>query len=241
MIFGAVLAGGTGQRMGSAIPKQFMDLAGRPVIIRTLGKFLACEKLDALYLGVPGDWLEYTRDLIKQYLPGRADEVKLVCGGADRNETLFSVISRIEADHGESKEHIIITHDAVRPFVTLRMIEENIEKAEEYGAVDTVIPSVDTIVISEDGKLINEIPERRLMYRSQTPQSFKITLLKELYGSLTDEEKGILTDACKICVLKGQPVVAAEGSGSNMKITTAEDLDIALAIALKEDRERDAG
>ena len=241
MIFGAVLAGGTGQRMGSAIPKQFMDLAGRPVIIRTLEKFLACKKLDALYLGVPGDWLEYTRDLIIQYLPGRADEWNLVCGGADRNETLFNVISRIEADHGESSEHIIITHDAVRPFVTLRMIEENIEKAEEYGAVDTVIPSVDTIVISEDGKLIDRIPERRLMYRSQTPQSFKITLLKELYGSLTDDEKGILTDACKICVLKGQPVVAAEGSGRNIKITTAEDLDIALAIALKEDREQDAG
>lgn len=220
--------------MGSSIPKQFLDLAGKPVIIHTLEKFLACGSLDALYLGVPEDWMEYAGELIHKYIPDGADEITIVCGGPDRNETLFNVIKRIEADHGESDEHIIVTHDAVRPFVTRRMIEENIEKAKQYGAVDTVIPSVDTIVISKDGDLIDEIPERRLMYRSQTPQSFRIGLLKKLYGSLTQEEKSILTDACKICVLKGQPVVMAEGANTNIKITTAEDLDIAAAIAAGE-------
>lgn len=231
MIFGAILAGGTGTRMGNySLPKQFLDLGGKPVIIHTLEKFLTCTEFDAIYLGIHKDWIVYMKDMIRKYVPDRADEITVVCGGEDRNSTLFNVIDRIEADHGVSKEHIIITHDAVRPFVTLRMIEENIEAAKKYGAVDTCIPAVDTIVVSEDGKTIDRVPDRRQMYQGQTPQSFRITLLRKLYESLTEEEKSILTDACKICVVRDQPVYLVAGSDTNIKITTPGDLKIAQAM-----------
>lgn len=108
---------------------------------------------------------------------------------------------------GDLKEDtVIVTHDAVRPFVTYRMIEENIKEAVVYGACDTVIPSTDTIVESKDGNVISSIPDRAKMYQGQTPQSFKAKKLKELYNELTENEKAILTDAAKIFVLKGEPV-----------------------------------
>ena len=232
MVFGAILAGGVGSRMHMAdMPKQFLPLGDKPIIVHTLEKFLASPELDAVYIGVHADWVNYMNDLIEKYIPAAsAKNVHAIAGGSDRNETILNIVAAIEQDHGESDDHIIVTHDSVRPFVTLRMIEENIRYAKEYGAVDTVTAAVDTIVVSEDGRFISDIPDRRKMYQGQTPQSFKINLLKELYHSLTPEEKGILTDACKICVVRNQPVYLVEGSYTNIKVTTPGDYKIAQAM-----------
>ena len=89
---------------------------------------------------------------------------------------------------------------------------------------------MDTIVVSENGETISQIPDRRLMYQGQTPQSFRISLLKRLYQSLDEEEKAILTDACKICVVRQTPVRLVEGDVSNLKITTVSDYKIAQAM-----------
>ena len=96
--------------------------------------------------------------------------------------------------------------------------------------MDTVTPAVDTLVVSTDGKGISSIPNRAQMYQGQTPQSFRINLLKTLYHSLSDEEKGLLTDACKICVVRDHPVYLVEGSYTNLKITTPGDYKIAQAM-----------
>ena len=232
MVFGAILAGGVGSRMHMAdMPKQFLPLGDKPIIVHTLEKFLTSTELDAVYIGVHADWVNYMNDLIEKYIPeSAAKNVHTISGGSDRNETILNIVAAIESDHGESDEHIIVTHDSVRPFVTLRMIEENIKYAKQYGAVDTVTAAVDTIVVSQDGKFISDIPDRRRMYQGQTPQSFKIKLLKELYNSLTADEKGILTDACKICVVRNQPVYLVEGSYTNIKVTTPGDYKIAQAM-----------
>jgi len=230
MIFAAILAGGIGSRMNIAdMPKQFLNLGDKPIIIHTIEKFLLCQRIDKLYLGVHPSWTGYMSDLLEQHF-GAEHAITVVAGGADRNETLFNVIDRIEGDFGESEEHIILTHDAVRPFISLRIIEENIDAAKKYGAVDTAYGAVDTIVISADGKFIDSVPERKQMFQGQTPQSFKISLLKKLYASLSDEEKSILTDACKICVVRDCPVYIVQGDSSNMKITTANDYKIAQAM-----------
>lgn len=232
MVFGAILAGGVGSRMHMAdMPKQFLPLGDKPIIIHTLEKFLTSAELDKVYIGVHSDWINYMNDLLVKYIPeGRRDMVKAVAGGSDRNSTILNIVAAIESDFGESEEHIIVTHDSVRPFVSLRMIEENIKYAKQYGAVDTVTAAVDTIVVSNDGSFITDIPDRRMMYQGQTPQSFKIGLLKGLYASLSDEEKGILTDACKICVVRNHPVYLVEGSYTNIKVTTPGDYKIAQAM-----------
>lgn len=231
MIFGAILAGGIGRRMNiSDMPKQFLPLGDKPILIHTLEKFLMCERLDQIYIGVHPDWLLHMEDLLEKYVPQFQSRIHIVSGGGDRNTTIINIIARIEEDYGVSDEHIIVTHDSVRPFVTMRIIEENIDAALKYGACDTVVPATDTIVMSERGDSITEIPDRSKMYQGQTPQSFNMKRLKELYYDLTDEEKDILTDACKICVVRGIPVFMVQGEASNFKITNISDYKIAQAM-----------
>lgn len=232
MIFGAIVAGGVGNRMNlSGLPKQFLPLgeSQKPIIIHTLEKFLICEKLDFIYLGVNKDWLGYAEELLDKYGIDKG-KVFIVPGGKDRNLTILNIIEAIEKNHGESAEHIIVTHDAVRPFVTLRMINENIEAAKECGASDTVVKAVDTIIESKDGEFISFVPQRSYMYQGQTPQTFNMSELKKLYNDLTDEEKSMLTDACKIFSFRKRPVKLVEGDAFNIKITTVSDYKIAKAI-----------
>ncbi|MCH5201772.1 MAG: 2-C-methyl-D-erythritol 4-phosphate cytidylyltransferase [Oscillospiraceae bacterium] len=230
MIFGAILAGGSGTRMHiSSMPKQFLPLDNKPIIIHTLEKMLMCSKIDVIYIGVNPAWLGHMSDILEKYELDY-DKVIVVPGGKSRNDTIFNIIAEIEKTYGENDEHIIVTHDAVRPFVTLRILDENIENAITYGACDTVISAVDTIVVSQDAEQIDSIPDRAKMYQGQTPQTFKINLLKSLYKELKPSEKNILTDACKICVMKGAPVKLVKGNSSNIKITTISDYNIAKVI-----------
>ncbi|HHZ06716.1 MAG TPA: 2-C-methyl-D-erythritol 4-phosphate cytidylyltransferase [Clostridiales bacterium] len=231
MIYGAILAGGSGTRMHvSTLPKQFMALKDKPIIIHTLEKMLMCNRFDAVYLGIHPGWMSYMYDLLDKYNLD-SERIKLAPGGENRNDTIFNVIEEIKKDFGQQDDDIIVTHDAVRPFVTLRIIEENIDAAITYGACDTVIPATDTIVISHDGVDISEIPNRQYMYQGQTPQSFNIKMLKDLYSKLKPSDKSILTDACKICVMENVPVKLITGEVLNMKITTVNDYEIAQVIA----------
>lgn len=230
MIYGAILAGGIGSRMNiSDMPKQFLPLGDRPIIIQTLEKFLMCNRLDYIYVGVHSSWVSHMEDLLEKFNLDN-DKIIITEGGADRNNTIINIIDKIEKEHGMYDDDIIVTHDSVRPFVTLRIIEDNIDAAIKYGACDTVVSAVDTIVVSEDGDVIHNIPNRKFMYQGQTPQSFKMNMLKGLYNDLTQEEKEILTDACKICVVRNTPVKLVEGEISNIKITTVSDYKMAQAM-----------
>ena len=232
MIFGVIVAGGVGSRMGADMPKQFLKLADRPIIIHTLNAFLKCSELKHIYMGIHPEWVEYMAELVRKYVPGpEQHRVHLIPGGAERNETIMNVIQQIEKDFGNEETHYIITQDGVRPFVTQRLIKEHVSAVVQYDAVDTAIPAVDTLIISEAGMFIDEIPERKYLYQSQTPQSFRMDLLKQLYLGLTSEEKSILTDACKICTVQQVPVHIVAGEVSNMKITTAADYKIAQIMA----------
>lgn len=229
-IFGIILAGGKGSRMGNAErPKQFLEIGGRPIIIHTVEKFVVNNAFDKIIVLCPKAWIEHTRDLIRKHIPMN-ERVVVIEGGASRNETLMNAIRYIEENHCLDEDTIIVTHDSVRPFVTRRMIDENIEAAQKYGACDTVIPASDTIVESRNHEVINQIPDRAYLYQGQTPQSFHALKLKKIYESLTEEEKAILTDACKIYVIKGEPVHLVEGDVSNIKITYPADIRIAESL-----------
>ncbi len=232
MIFGVIVAGGVGSRMGANMPKQFLDLNGRPIIMHTLQAFLDCAELDQIYMGVHPEWVEYMDELICKHIAVEAQRrVHLVPGGAERNDTIMNVIAQIEVDYGTEEIHYIITQDGVRPFVSQRLIKEHIEAVVQYDAVNTAIPAVDTIMVSRDGLVIDEIPERKYLYQVQTPQSFRMDLLKNLYVQLSEDEKKILTDACKICTVRNVPVRFVIGDVTNMKITTTADFEIAKIIA----------
>jgi 2-C-methyl-D-erythritol 4-phosphate cytidylyltransferase len=227
MVFGVILAGGIGSRMGNVEkPKQYLNIADKPIIIHTLEKFYINDKFEKLYVLCPEQWVHHTKNLVKKYI-GDTDRIEVVSGGETRNETIMNAIRQIESEYEVDDDTIIVTHDSVRPFVTHRIIEENIYYAGKYGACDTAVPATDTIVESQDNKVISSVPERSKMYQGQTPQSFGLKKLKELYLSLSDEEKEILTDAAKIFVMKGEKVYLVTGEVSNIKITYPYDLRVA--------------
>ena len=232
MIYAEILAGGKGTRMGNTeMPKQFLTIGNKPIIVHTLEAFLLNSDFKKIIITTPNKWIQHTKDLIVKYIPSDVQERVCVCeGGKDRNESIMSGIRYIENEFGINDDDIIVTHDAVRPFLTHRIIEENIEMALEYGATDTVVPAFDTIVESINGDIISDIPRRDFMYQGQTPQSFNIKKLVSLYESLTNEEKEVLTDAAKIFVVKGQNVKLVNGEVFNMKITTPYDLKLANAL-----------
>lgn len=230
MVYGVILAGGVGSRMGGDKPKQYLNLKGRPIIIYTIEKFFACPEIDRIIVLCPAQWEEHTKDLIKKYISPAQEKITVTRGGATRNETIMNAVDLIEKNGDLNDDTIIVTHDSVRPFVTHRIIEESIAACEKYGACDTVIKATDTIVESKDANAISSIPNRNYMYQGQTPQSFKAKKLKALYHSLTQEEKEILTDAAKIFVLKGETVALVDGEDFNIKITYPYDMRVARSL-----------
>ena len=236
MVFAVICAGGIGSRMGNAEkPKQYLNVGGKPIILHTIEKFVVNEDFEKVIVLVPDSWISYTKDIINKHLKG-VEKVEVMAGGSDRNSTIMNAINYIENKFGLDDETIIVTHDAVRPFVTHRIIMDNIEAALKVGACDTVIPATDTIVESLDGEKISSIPDRSKVYQGQTPQSFRAKRLKELYLSLTEEEKAILTDAAKIYLLKGEAVHLVRGEVFNIKITYPYDLTVAETL-INTDRE----
>lgn len=230
MIFAAILAGGIGNRMGEiGKPKQFLNLGDKPIIIQTLEKFYLNNNIDYIIVLCHKYWLNHTIDLINHYFSNPSN-IFVIEGGELRNDTIMNAINFIEENFEVNDDDIIITHDSVRPFVTHRIIEENIEKALEIGACDTVFPATDTIVVSEDKELITKIPNRDFLFQGQTPQTFKILKLKELYYNLDDEMKIKLTDAAKIFVLNNEEVAIVKGEVFNIKITYPYDLKVANTI-----------
>lgn len=228
-----ILAGGKGTRMGhTERPKQFLHLAdGTPIIIHTLQVFLSCPDIAQIVIASPQAWLEYTEVLVgENCTPEEAARIHVIAGGAERSDSLENICSFIEQQWGLSDDDILVSHDAVRPFVTQRIIAENIEYTKLDGCVDTVVPATDTIVVSEAGETIDSIPPRSQFFQGQTPQSFFIKEYREAFASLTEEQKAVLTDACKVYITCGKPVHLVMGEYSNIKITTPHDIHVATSI-----------
>ena len=230
--YAAVLAGGSGKRMKiSDLPKQFLMLEDKPIMIHTIEKCLLMEEFEVLLLGMNTQWMSYADDLLKEYLdPAQRERVILVKGGDSRSDTIEMILDHLEKHYTVDENSVLVTHDAVRPFVSLRILSENIEMSKMHEMVDTVIPAHDTVVISTDGKLIEDIPVRSHMFLGQTPQTFNIRAYRELYSSLSEEEVRSLTDACKVFILRNKPVAIVRGDEANLKITTVKDLKLARAL-----------
>ena len=226
MVFAVVLAGGSGSRMGSEMPKQFIDLMSKPVIFYSLDTFLKSKYIDKTILVVPKDYLSLGEEISRKYF---SSSVFVTEGGSNRNLSLMNALGFIEKNFGADDETIVVTHDGARPFVSERMIKENVEAMREFSACDTCIGSTDTVIEAKDGVAVS-MPERQFIFRCQTPQTFKALKLKEYYYSLSGEEKLTLTDAGKIFFLKGEKVKIVEGDRNNIKITYPEDLLLAKSI-----------
>lgn len=230
MIFGVILAGGIGTRMGGVEkPKQYLSIGGKPIIIYTIEVFMKCDKIDKIIVLCPQEWVEYTKKLFELHDICES-KVTVIAGGKMRNDTIINAITHIENTFGLDDDTILLTHDAVRPFVTTRILEDNIAAVLTTGPCDTVIPATDTIVESLNGTEITQIPNRACLYQGQTPQSFRAKDFQLLYNTLTEQEKEELTDAAKVFVIKGYTVTLVKGETSNIKVTYPSDLLLAESL-----------
>ena len=127
MVYGVILAGGIGSRMGSVEkPKQFINIGGKPIIIHTVEKFMMISRFEKIIVLCPEDWIEYTDEIISKYIKNR-EKIVVLKGGDTRNETLMNAVKYIDEKGVLDDETVIVTHDAVRPFVTTRILKDNIE------------------------------------------------------------------------------------------------------------------
>ena len=238
MAYGLILAGGIGRRMGAEIPKQYLRIRGKAIISYTVAAFLASDKLEKVIVLVPEDWVEYTQGVFDADF-GEEDQLLVIEGGELRNDTIMNGIKYIKENYDFDEDTVVVTHDAVRPFVTQKIIDDNVAAMANYTACDTVVPATDTIVESTGHEVISAIPNRANLYQGQTPQSFRLTKFEELYNSLSEEEKQSLTDAAKVFVIKGEQVGLVEGDSANIKITYPSDSDLARSLLGAKERAAD--
>ncbi len=234
MIYGAIVAGGTGSRMGADIPKQFLPLCGKPVIIRTAERFLDCPEIDILYIGVHVGWTEQLSEMCRKFIPDTR-KIRVIAGGSDRNATVLRIIEAIRGEHGISDDDIIVTHDGVRPFVTVREIEQSISALDSFDGVTVCAPVKDTILCSEDGRGIDSVPDRSKLFRTLTPQTFWLSVLSDAFERLPHETVSRLTDTAGLLRELGKPVGLVQGGEYNIKLTTPIDMKLGELILAQED------
>jgi len=209
-----LLMGGTGERFGDPLPKQFHLLRDKRVYLHTLEIFRKTAVFDEILLVCHPGWI----DLVCE----EVSDVCVVAAGSTRQESSFLGL------HSFSQPpDIVVIHDAVRPFVTEEILRNNIDTAILYGAADTCIPSTDTLVHAPQGNQIRAIPLREEFLRGQTPQTFRYSWIMEAHHAARKLGIAKATDDCTLVLQQGLPVFIVPGSERNMKITTAWDLQIA--------------
>ena len=219
-----VLAGGSGDRFGAEMPKQFVRLAGEPILLRSI-RAIAGAGIDQLVVVTHPSWLKETQALLADAELVVAPAI--VVGGTTRNE---STCNGLAALRGAADDDIVVIHDAVRPLVPAEVILRSIEPimSGRADATDTVIPSADTLVVVE-GDVVVEIPERARYRRGQTPQSFRKGIIDRAYREAAAVGDLSATDDCSLVLrhVPGARIVAVPGDEVNLKITTRTDMVLA--------------
>ena len=229
-ILAIIPAAGTGVRMGGETPKQFLSLDGVPIFIHTLRKFAASSAIDAIHLGVRPEEMDRTRESLahEQF----AKPLRVVSGGATRHETVQHAL-----EAAPTGTEIVVVHDAVRPFISLQLIESAVEAARHGGAAILGVPSIDTVKQVERQMILGTIPRERVVL-AQTPQAFRYDLLREAFARACTE--GFFgTDESSLVERLGVAVTVMMGSDRNIKITKPSDLPLA-RLYLAQEREQGA-
>ena len=242
MVIGAIVAGGTGRRMGTAVPKQFLKLGSRTILLRSVDAFLECEEVDKVIVGVPKEWVTVTKLLLDEAGYGeRRSRVKVTEGGANRNETMWKITEyAVEKLHADDMT-ILVTHDAVRPFVTDDIIRSTIKMLVACGektGVTAAVPCTDTILRIGDNSEVVETPKRINMMQAQTPQTVYLGTWRKVYKKLSEADREFRTDISGMYISAGLRVKVVDGDRGNSKITTPEDYEAAKRRVQDEENNR---
>jgi 2-C-methyl-D-erythritol 4-phosphate cytidylyltransferase len=234
LVMALVPAAGRGLRMGGSVPKQFLSLGGEPLIVHSLRTLQAAPVVNQIVLAVPFADVEYCEDeIVSRH---RFTKVtKVVAGGAERQDSVRHALVQVHSD-----TEIVLIHDAVRPFVTLRMIAEVVAAARKEGAAIIALPMRDTVKQVRTDGTIERTVDRTPLWLAQTPQAFRRDWIEAAHKNAHDEGVRATDDAFLVEWL-GYSVAVVEGSGENIKVTRPEDLVIGEAILASRMKGRETG
>lgn len=210
-----IVAAGSGTRFGSDIPKQFVEIAGKPLLEHTLEKFEACAEIDEIVLVLSADQISNFRSEI-------AKLKTVVAGGASRAESVLNGLTAVSED-----TQIVAVHDGARPLVSADEISQTVRKALETGAACLVAEVSDTIKHVENGEIVRTV-DRTKLRRALTPQAFRVDVLRRAFDEFGADASA--TDECYLVEKLGVPISCVEGSSRNIKVTRSEDIRLVDAI-----------
>jgi 2-C-methyl-D-erythritol 4-phosphate cytidylyltransferase len=231
-----VLGGGTGQRIGAALPKQLLRLGGRTLLEHCVAAFEQAPGVDEILVVMAGDYVEQARDL----LAGFGKLTGVIAGGAARADSTRVALAAVAAAGGDPADCGVLLHDAARPLVDQRIIADCVAALEVHEAAGVAVPASDTMVITDNG-VMHSMPRRETLWRCQTPQCFRLPVIARAHELAAADPGFAPTDDCGVVLryLPGVPVHIVPGSERNLKVTYPQDLAVAETL-LAEDAGRTA-
>jgi 2-C-methyl-D-erythritol 4-phosphate cytidylyltransferase len=221
-----IIAGGIGARMNQDIPKQFLNVDDKPVVIYTLETFQRHPEIHEIAVVCIEGWHEVLKAYAKQFNIGKLTTI--VTGGNTGQESIKNGITALKANHSEND--FIMIHDAIRPMISQEIISDSLVKCKLYGSAVAVVPCAEAMFITDDKIKSNETIERSKLIRTQTPQTF--SLGKLLWAHKEAEKLGLNNSiaSCSLMVELGETIYFSLGSEKNIKLTTMADIEIFKAL-----------
>jgi 2-C-methyl-D-erythritol 4-phosphate cytidylyltransferase len=234
-----IFAAGYGVRMGDGIPKQFLKVNKKPVLIHTLEIFQEHPEIDKIYIATLEDYIPYVQTIVKKYQIDKV--VDILVGGATVHESVYNALTSAMRDN--TGDDIVLIHDGVRPNVKKQVISDNIKSVKEHGNAITCIKYHETILLSKNGKEAKKTVKRNEVYVAQAPQSFRLQDIIEAHDKAraTKGKYKDAVDSCTIMSEQGVEMYVVEGNRGNIKVTTPEDVYLFKALLQYKESEQAFG
>lgn len=216
-----ILSGGTGSRMGSEIPKQYIEIGGKPVIAYCLEQFANHRSIDAVIIGVAEEWQPYVEKTVRNLHTPKP--VYYAAAGAVRQESIYKALQVAKTHFAD--DDVVLIHDAARPNVSRRLIDACLDACAEYDGAMPVLPVKDTMYQSVDGLTISSLLPRETLYAGQAPEAFRLGKYWAVHQALPYEAMMQINGSSEIAYRQGLTIKLVAGEESNYKITVPEDLE----------------
>lgn len=217
-----IFAGGSGARMGSGLPKQFLEVNGKPIIIHTLDLFEDHASIDAIYVACKEEYIPKLEKYAKRFLISKLK--KIVPGGKTGQDSIYHALSAAAEDYPD--ESVVLIHDGVRPCITAETIDDALACVAEHGNAVTCTALFETPVISESGTYVEQLPPRDMFYTAQAPQCFPLGEVLSAHAEIRKSNPSYegVVDTCTLMKQCGTDIAIVAGPRGNIKVTTPEDL-----------------
>ena len=218
-----ILCAGKGKRMKSSINKMYMEIEGKPLVLMTLETMISIPEIDEIVVVISRE----DESMFNEVVMGRLEcnkKISIAYGGDERQDSVYNGLQKIGCDC-----EIVLIHDGARPFVTRNIVNRTIECAKAGGACAAGVPAKDTIKIVDSEGIVVDTPDRKNLWCIQTPQTFKLDIIRKAYEKAVSEGYAA-TDDSMVVEYAGENVEIVMGSYENIKITTPEDIPFAKAI-----------